>query len=228
MPRHARIIVPGVGVHVVQRGNNRSPCFFREPDYLVYLRLLGELASRCACSIHAYCLMTNHVHLFLTPHRAESCARLMKNVGQRFSQYINRRQGRTGTLWEGRFRSCLVADERYSLACYRYIELNPLRAGIVVRPDAYPWSSYGANACLRRDSLVIPHPAYLALADDPTRRAERYSELAAGGIDGRILDDIRHATRNSTCLGPQRAKRGRPRKMGSVPIFGSPKLKSVA
>jgi putative transposase len=204
---------------VVQRGNNRSPCFYRESDYLLYLRLLGEFANRCGCSIHAYCLMTNHVHLFLTPHGTESCAQLMKNVSQHFSQYINRKQGRTGTLWEGRFRSCLVADERYSLACYRYIELNPVRAGIAARLNEYPWSSYGANAGLRRDSLVAPHPAYLALADEPTRRAERYAELAASGIDGRIIDDIRHATRNSMLLSHQRAKRGRPRKMGSVPIF---------
>jgi putative transposase len=204
---------------VVQRGNNRNPCFYRESDYLLYLRLLGDFASCCGCSIHTYCLMTNHVHLFLTPHGAESCARLMKNVSQHFSQYINRRQGRTGTLWEGRFRSCLVADERYSLACYRYIELNPVRAGIAVRPDEYPWSGYGANAGLRRDSLVTPHPTYLALADEPTRRAERYAELAASRIEGRIIDDIRHATRNSMFLGQQRAKRGRPRKMGSVPIF---------
>jgi len=163
--------------------------------------------------------MTNHVHLFLTPHGTDSCARLMKNVSQHFSQYINQRQGRTGTLWEGRFRSCLVADERYALACYRYIELNPVRAGIATRPEEYAWSSYGMNAGLRRDSLVAPHPAYQALADDPTRRAERYAELAADGIDGRISDDIRHATRNATLLGYQRLKRGRPRKMGSVPIF---------
>lgn len=219
MPRRARVIVPGVGVHVVQRGNNRGACFFRESDYLLYLRLLGGFASRCGCSIHAYCLMTNHVHLFLTPHGTDSCAQLMKNVSQHFSQYINQRQGRTGTLWEGRFRSCLVADERYSLACYRYIELNPVRAGIATRPAEYPWSSYGMNAGLRRDSLVAPHPAYQALADDPTRRAERYAELASDGIDGRIIDDIRHAIRNATLLGPQRPKRGRPRKMGSVPIF---------
>jgi putative transposase len=208
---------------VVQRGNNRSPCFYRESDHLLYLRLLGEFASRCGCSIHAYCLMTNHVHLFLTPHDAESCAQLMKNVSQLYSQYINRTQGRTGTLWEGRFRSCLVADERYTLACYRYIELNPVRAGIATGPAEYPWSSYGANAGLRRDSLVTPHLAYLALSDEPTRRAERYAELAANGIDGRIIDDIRHATRNSSLLGRQQAKRGRPRKMekiGSVPIFG--------
>ena len=220
MPRRARIIFPEVGVHVVQRGNNRNPCFFRESDYLLYLRLLGKFARRCNCSIHTYCLMTNHVHLFLTPRDADSCAQLMKNVTQHFSQYINRTQGRTGTLWEGRFRSCPVADERYSLACYRYIELNPIRAGIAARLDEYPWSSYGANAGLRRDSLIEPHPAYLALADEPRRRAQRYADLAASGIDAKIVDDIRHATRNSMLLSNQRAKRGRPKKMGSVPIFG--------
>lgn len=164
--------------------------------------------------------MTNHVHLFLTPRDAASCARLMKNVGQHYSQYINRMQGRTGTLWEGRFRSCIVVDERYCLACYRYIELNPVRAGMVLRPGDYRWSSYCANAGLRAESLIVPHPAYLALADEPVRRATQYAELTATGIDQKAIDDIRHATRNARLLGQQRPRRGRPRKMGSVPIFG--------
>jgi putative transposase len=220
MPRRARLVLPGVAAHVVQRGNNRGPCFFRESDCLAYLRFLGEFAGPCGCAVHAYCLMTNHVHLFLTPQDALGCARLMKNVGQLYSQYVNRTHGRTGTLWEGRFRSCIVADERYSLACYRYIELNPVRAGMVVRPADYRWSSYCANAGLRADSLVVPHSAYAALADEPVRRAARYAELTAGGIDQKAIDAIRHATRNARLLGQTPPQRGRPRKMGSVPIFG--------
>jgi putative transposase len=219
MPRKARLILPGVAVHVVQRGNNRGLCFFRESDYFVYLGLLNEYAALCGCEVHAYCLMTNHVHLLLTPRDAECCARLMKNVGQNFAQHVNRITGRTGTLWEGRFRSCIVANGQYALACYRYIELNPVRAGMAPRPEDYTWSSYCANAGLREDSLLVRHPAYLALADLPPRRAQRYAELISGGLEQNLIDDIRDATRNSRLLGQRRPPRGRPRKMGSVPIY---------
>ena len=146
MPRHARAILPEVAVHIIQRGNNRSACFHRDADYLVYLDHLRELSQRHGCEIHAYCLMTNHVHLLATPRAANACALLMKNLGQRYVQYVNRSRERTGTLWEGRFRSCIAQSERYVMACYRYIELNPVRAGMVARAGDYRWSSYLANA----------------------------------------------------------------------------------
>src|SRR6266851_6995529 len=121
MPRAARIVVPEMALHVIQRGNNRGLCFFSDADYLAYLSTLRFFARRHHCSIHAYCLMTNHVHLLLTPHAADARALLMKYLSQCYVQRVNRRTGRSGTLWEGRFRSCLVASEHYALACYRYI-----------------------------------------------------------------------------------------------------------
>lgn len=219
MPRRARSIFPGVTVHVVQRGNNRGSCFFRESDYLAYLRYLNTFARRCGCAVHAYCLMTNHVHLLLTPQTSTGCAMLMKNLGQHYSQYVNRSHGRTGTLWEGRFRSCLVADQDYVLACYRYIDLNPVRAGMVSRPGEFCWSGYRTNSGARVESLIVPHLGYLALAASPERRSARYAELVEGEMDPTIIDDIRHATRNCLPLGVQRRLRGRPRKMRSVLIF---------
>src|SRR4029077_13124837 len=145
MPRAPRWVLADLPLHIVQRGINRNSCFFSEVDYEVYLHYLGVFAARFACSVHAYCLMTNHVHLLVTPHAADSCALMMKNVSQRHVQRINRRLGRTGTLWEGRFYSCPVATDRYVLACYRYVELNPQRAGMVAHPADYRWSSYQEN-----------------------------------------------------------------------------------
>src|SRR5258708_20900356 len=138
MPRHARFMIAGVPVHVIQRGHNRAACFFDPADYRFYLEHLASLASGTGCAIHAYCLMTNHVHLLLTPARAESAARLVKHLGQRYTQHVNRTYRRSGTLWEGRFRSCLVESESYLLACYRYIELNPVRAAMRRPPGASP------------------------------------------------------------------------------------------
>jgi putative transposase len=145
MPRRARLVMPGVAWHVIQRGNNRSACFYAEEDYRFYLNTLKEQADKFGCAVHAYVLMTNHVHLLLTPSRIDSVALTMKNLGQRYVQYINRTYRRSGTLWEGRYKSCLVQDETYVLACYRYIELNPLRAGMVKHVGDYRWSSYRTN-----------------------------------------------------------------------------------
>src|SRR5688572_8527144 len=128
MPRLIRSILPGVALHIVQRGNNRNPCFFSDSDRLAYLRLLAESAQVADCQVHAYCLMTNHVHLLLTPGGREACAQMMKRLSQQYVQYVNRIHGRTGTLWEGRFRSSVVASGHYALACHRYIERNPVRA----------------------------------------------------------------------------------------------------
>ena len=139
-------MLAGVPVHVIQRGNNRGACFVDDEDRNFYLFHLARGLGRCGCQLHAYCLMTNHVHLLLTPEGAESCAVLMKHMGQLRSQYFNKRYGRTGSLWEGRFRSCLVQSEGYVLACYRYIELNPVRASLVIHPGDYPWSSHRNNA----------------------------------------------------------------------------------
>lgn len=201
MPRHARAILPEVAVHIIQRGNNRSACFHRESDYLVYLDHLRELSRRHGCEIHAYCLMTNHVHLLATPRAANACALLMKNLGQRYVQYVNRSRVRTGTLWEGRFRSCIVQSDRYVLACHRYIELNPVRAGMVLRAGDYRWSSHLANAGAARNAWLAPHPEYLALGRDDEARRAAYRALFDSCLDAAQLAEIRTATNSSGALG---------------------------
>jgi REP-associated tyrosine transposase len=223
MPRTARFVVPGLTVHIVQRGHDRQRCFFEESDYRAYLAYLEEFAAQCSCSVHAYCLMTNHVHLLVTPHATDSCAKLMKNVGQRHVQRINSRRGRTGTLWEGRFYSCPVCAERYAVACYRYIEFNPVRAGMVAHPREYEWSSYRFNAAGESSALLTVHPAYAAIAAGNERRQLAYRELCDEPLAEETIDDIRKATRGGFAVGTPRRPRGRPRppvmrKIGSVPI----------
>ena len=137
MLRRARLAIAGIPWHIIQRGNNRSACFYTDEDYHYYLETLAEQAEKFECAVHAYCLMTNHVHLLLTPGEQNSAALLMKHLGQRYIQYINRTYRRTGTLWEGRFRSCLAQSDTYVLTCYRYIELNPVRASMVSNPADY-------------------------------------------------------------------------------------------
>jgi putative transposase len=193
MPRVARFVLPEVTVHVVQRGHNRGACFRQRADYLVYLAHLRRIAGELRCEVHAYCLMTNHVHLLVTPPEATSLARLMRALGQKYVQYFNRRYARTGTLWEGRFRSCLTESPRYVLACYRYIEMNPVRAGMVRVAADYPWSSYAGNSGLREDELLTPHAEYVALATDRGLRLEAYRALF-GGDNRSYVNAIRSAT----------------------------------
>jgi len=220
MPRTARAVVPGIALHAIQRGNNRGRCFFRESDRTVYLSYLRRFAAPCGCLVHAYCLMSNHVHLLVTPQTADACGLLMKRLGQHYVQYVNRAHRRTGTLWEGRFRSCVAASERYVLACYRYIELNPVRAGMVSHPHEYRWSSHCANALGESDGLLAPHPAYATLAESDAQRVIQYRGLFDAALDPRLVDEIRGATRNGRALGAARNPRGRPRaKMGTDPIF---------
>jgi REP element-mobilizing transposase RayT len=146
MPRPTRLVMAGQAHHVLQRGNNRQPVFFDDEGRRLYLRWLGEAAASEGCALHAYALMTNHVHLMLMPARAESISRLMQSVGRRYVGYVNRAHGRTGTLWEGRYKSTVLDSETYVLACQRYIEANPLRAAMVTRAEDYPWSSYRFSA----------------------------------------------------------------------------------
>ena len=201
MPRRARLTLPNVPLHLIQRGNNRQACFFAEDDYRCYLRWLSEYAGRCGCRIHAYVLMTNHVHLLLSADSAAAPGALMKALGQRYVQYVNRTYRRSGTLWEGRYRSCLTQDETYLLACQRYIELNPVRAAMVAHPGDYPWSSYAANAQGGADVLVQPHPLYLALGTSPIDRQAAYRELFRHHLDRGLVDEIRRATNGNFALG---------------------------
>jgi len=221
MARTPRIVIPDLSVHIVQRGHDGHATFFDERDYVAYLDLLCEFAPRSGCSLHAYCLMTNHVHLFLTPRAPESCAMLMKNVGQRYVQRINKLRQRSGTLWEGRFYSCLVPDERYALHCYRYVECNPVKPGMVKHPGEYRWSSYQRNVEGLSGSFLTPHAAYLALAEDEGTRTAAYRALCDVPLPPEAVDDLRKATRRGRVVGTPSRSRGRPwqmRKMGSVPI----------
>lgn len=222
MPRAARIVIPDVALHLVQRGNNRGRCFFAEADYWRYLRYLAQFAARFGCSVHAYCLMTNHVHLLLTPREEYACARVMKQLNQCYVQSLNRHSGRTGTLWEGRFHTSLVTSEHYALACYRYIELNPVRAGLVAHPGAYRWSSHAANAESAVDGLISPHPAFLSLGPEPAGRARAYRELFEAPLPAELVDGIRKAARGGYAIGTERRSRGRPPKNEVRPQFREP------
>jgi putative transposase len=194
MPRPSRLIFPGVAVHVIQRGNNRVSCFNHDNDYLMYLAHLRQLAKKYECAVHAYCLMTNHVHLLLTPQSAGGCTGLMRDLGQRYVRYFNRRYDRSGTLWEGRFRSCLAESALYVLGCYRYVELNPVRARMVDHPSGYLWSSYAVNSGMRSDPLVSMHPEYVALAADPSTRHAAYRGLFEQRLEPGLQKAIRDAT----------------------------------
>ncbi len=227
MPRRPRIIVPGNPLHIIQRGNNGQPCFLADEDYLFYQPWLEEHAKSSRCSAHAFVFMTNHVHLLLTPKNTDSAAKLMKRLGQRYVQYINRTYKRSGTLWEGRFRSCIIQQQDYLFVCQRYIEMNPVRVGMVQHPGDYRWSSYGANGQGETSSLIEPHFLYKEFGEMDEERQQSYRELFRQELDPGEIDKIRKATNGNFSLGDNRfnteisemlgrrvtpGKAGRPRK----------------
>jgi putative transposase len=193
-------------LHVIQRGNNRTPCFYADEDFGLYLHHLGQLAARFECAVHAYVLMTNHVHLLMTPARPDGASLLMKHLGQRYVQYVNKCYRRSGTLWEGRFRSSIVQRDGYTLKCQRYIELNPVRAGMVRQPGDHAWSSYQANAELRPSRLLNPHQEYLGLGDTPEQRAAAYRRSFRYELDPFDLHEIRSAANGGFALGNDKFK----------------------
>ena len=201
MPRRPRFHVDHVPLHIVQRGHNRERCFFADADYRHYLKWLREALTGAECTLHAYVLMTNHVHLLLTPRSAEAVPKALISLGRRYVQYVNRTYERTGTLWDGRYKSSLIQSNRYLLACQRYIELNPVRAAIVRDPANYPWSSYRMHAFGQPDELVSPHPLYWALGRDGPERQAAYRRLFDTGTDTPAIDDIRLAARQSQPVG---------------------------
>lgn len=204
MARRPRHVVPGQALHVIQRGNNRQAIFFADADYRFYHEALED-ASRCyTCAVHAYVFMTNHVHLLLTPSTEDGPSRVLQSLGRRYVRYINTVYRRTGTLWEGRFKSAIVDSEQYLLTCSRYIELNPVRAGMVAAPQDYPWSSYRHNARGQRDSLIRPHDVYQSLGPDGASRQERYARLFQCMPDSSEIGKIRSATADGTVLGNDR------------------------
>jgi len=206
MPRPPRYDLPGVPQHVIQRGHNRQPIFFHEDDYRFYLECLQATTALHATAVHAYVLMTNHVHVLMTPHQPNSIAKVMQALGRRYVPYINKTYQRTGTLWEGRYRASLVDADQYLLACYRYIELNPVRAGMVQHPAAYLWSSYRWHACGQHDAVITDHMLYLALGSTMQARQTAYRALCQYRIDEDLLQEIRATLNQCRVLGTERFK----------------------
>jgi len=204
MPRPPRAFLPGFPQHLIQRGNNRTAIFLAEEDYGFYLESLLAVSRRYDVAIHAYVLMTNHVHLLVTPAYGDSLARLMQALGRRYVRFFNAKYQRSGTLWEGRFRACLIDTDRYVLGCYRYIELNPVRANMVSRPSEYRWSSYRVHAGGDSSRLITKHSLYLALGATDDERQAAYRRLYEGEIDeteGANQQQIRTATNKGWVLG---------------------------
>jgi len=206
MPRKPRFYLPNVPVHVTQRGNNRQVIFFDETDYKMYLEWVKIAAEKYGCRIHAYVLMTNHVHFLITPEHQDSLSRFFQYVGRYYVTYVNNTYGRTGTLWEGRYKASIVDEIQYLLSCYRYIELNPVRAGMVTGPEDYQWSSYQCNASINDDPLVTPHHLYLKLGDNEESRKKNYRDLFRTSFDGGELDEVRGCLQSGTPLGNDRFK----------------------
>lgn len=182
MARLPRLTVPGYPHHLIQRGNNRQAIFAANADYEALLAMLDENARKFEVELHAYVLMTNHFHLLATPATVTGLPSLMQAVGRRYVRYFNQRQGRSGTLWEGRYRSTLIQADRYLLACMVYMDLNPVRAGIAPIARDYPWSSHGHYIGLRGDKLIVPHALYWTLGNTPFAREAAYAEMVAAGI----------------------------------------------
>ena len=182
MARLPRLTLPGYPHHVIQRGNNRQPIFATQADYLMLLQLLGDNAAKFGVALHAYVLISNHFHLLATPDTAEGLPQMMQAVGRRYVRYFNDTQKRSGTLWEGRYKSTLIQTDRYLLACMVYIDLNPVRAGLATQAADYPWSSHTHYTGQRIDKLITPHPLFWALGNTPFAREAAYAELVQSGI----------------------------------------------
>ena len=201
MSRKPRFQLVGVPQHVIQRGNNREPCFHGAEDCQRYLGDLHEAAGRNHCRLHAYVLMTNHVHLLVTPMQEHGMPHLMQDLGRKYVRYINHTYRRTGTLWEGRYKSSLIDSDAYLLTCMRYIELNPVRARMVEHPGEYRWSSYAGNAQGQANPLLSAHPLYEELGSEPEARRHAYRELFRHHMDNDLLHAIREALNQELVLG---------------------------
>jgi putative transposase len=201
MARKLRLHIAGMPVHLIQRGNNRCPCFVEDSERLLYLSLLKEAARMHGCGVHAFVLMTNHVHMLASAGDEKAISRMMKRIGESYVRIFNKRHDRTGTLWEGRFRASIVDSRAYFLTCQRYIECNPVRAGMVSAPGDYPWSSFRHNALGQSSDLLTPHAAYLALGETSMQRQERYRALFAVPESTADLDRIRECVNAGLALG---------------------------
>ena len=232
MAHTTRLSLPGRPHHILQRGNNRQCVFFDDEDRALFLRWLGEAATVQDCAVHAYVLMDNHFHLLMTAGRTESVARVMQSLGRRYVGHVNSARHRTGTLWEGRYKSTILESEPYVLACQRYIETNPLRARLAARPEDYPWSSYRRHALGAADPMLKPHETYLALGASPAERQAAYRALFAQELDATVIATLRDAVQRGWAAGSEGfrheieaalgrsvdpPRRGRPPKAGKTP-----------
>jgi len=227
MARLPRLNPIGIPQHVIQRGNNRQACFCSEQDLIAYAGWLKEYSDEFGVQVHAWVFMTNHVHLLVTPIRDRAVSNMMQALGRIYVRYFNREYRRSGTLWEGRYKSCLVQSEDYLLQCYRYIELNPVRAGIVKDPAEYYWSSYACNGLGKESNLVTPHPEFIALGSYPKQRRERYRALFQYHLDGPMVEQIRRSVNKGLALGNDHFKdqieRQFARRVTEVPL-GRPRI----
>ena len=201
MARLPRLTLPGYPHHVIQRGNNRQAIFVSSGDRQFLLELLGENSEKFGVDIHAYVLMGNHFHLLATPKEADSLPKMMQAVGRRYVRLFNDSHGRTGTLWEGRYKSTVIQTDRYLLACMAYIDLNPVRAGLVAQAADYPWSSHHHYAGLKPDRLITPHPLIWALGNTPFAREMAYSAMVAAGITVQQQADLTQFALKGWALG---------------------------
>jgi len=233
MARSPRITIPAYPHHIIQRGNNRGATFFADNDYRFFLECLRQAKTKCRCRIYAYVLMTNHFHLLVEPAEVGDLGRFMQSVGRRYVRYVNETYGRSGTLWEGRFKSAAVSRDEYLIACSRYIELNPVRAGLVRLPRDYRWSSYQHRALGMPDRLLDEDPWYSGLGATETERQEKYQQWIDSQISQGEWEEIRQATQRGRLIGQQTFQkqveamtgrrlvgeaRGRPRKTAETTI----------
>ncbi len=205
MARSPRVELPHITQHIIQRGNNRQPCFVSEQDFTTYLDYLEEYSKQFEVNIHAWVLMTNHVHLLCTPIKSKGVSCMMQSIGRRYVRYFNKKHHRTGTLWEGRYKSCLVQSNNYLLQLYLYIELNPVRAAMVADPSLYIWSSYKVNALGEPSDLCTPHQLYLSIGLN-NARCQAYQALFKPHLDDKLLSDIRQSLNKGLALGNTKFK----------------------
>lgn len=212
MARRLRVYIPGAAVHVIQRGNNRGPIFTDERDYETFLALLSESSRSRGTSVHGFTLMTTHYHLIVTPQHKMALPRTIQHFGARYVQYYNKRHKRTGTLWDGRYKDPIVADDRYFFTCLRYIEHNPVKAQMVSQPEAYRWSSYRVHAYGEASAWLVPHPLYVALGKNPRERQAAYRALS------KMLPDV------ETGSDPNQP---RPTRTGAGRLIATPRLQQM-
>lgn len=230
MVRVSRIVVPNQPHHIIQRGNDRQPIFCDEEDCRVFLQWLREASRQFKVSIHAYVLMGNHLHLLATPVDNTGLARMMQWIGRYYVPYFNRKYSRAGTLWQGRFKTSIIDSEQYFLKCSRYIEMNPVRAGLVGHPSAYQWSSYAHHVGDRADPLISDHMLYWAMGNTPFEREAAYREFLAQAIPQEEIDGLSQSVLRGRTLGSEQfkimlekrtnrrmrpAQRGRPKSVAS-------------